>query len=380
MGLSGSIIETGVDKLVKLINIKARISSSDAARELGVSSTVVMEWADFLEEEGIISIEYKFTKPYLVSRKMTKKEVEAKSKEFSGKKDVFIRKAEVSLSFLEREAKKLNKVKEEFDKIKKELGFDIDNIKNELEELEKYEQLKISLDKQIEDQKSSAFVKLQEISAQISREKKKYQDVLSEIENEEKELQKEKEAARSIEQSEKIVRNRLNSLKGLISAVESKVKAEEESLGLSEKNIERLSEMAETMKARVEKEKGSIEPLIGESQNQVKKIKELQETMIKKLTEKEKKLQGAKKVSKKVKSLFKKKMNVLTLIEKVNKDRNDLQQELVNLIKKAKSFQLSSKTKDIGKEMADIEKKFKDVDNKKGLFETELKKLSSFFR
>jgi len=123
MGLTDSIIETGVDKLVKLVNEKGKVSSFDAAKELGVSNTVVMEWADFLEEEGIISIEYKFTKQFLVPRKLGKKEVQEKAKEFSGKKDVFVRKAEVSLSFLDKEAAKLNSIKEEFDKIKKELGW-----------------------------------------------------------------------------------------------------------------------------------------------------------------------------------------------------------------------------------------------------------------
>ena len=142
MGLKNSVIETGVDKLVSLINAKGKIASYDAAKELGVSSTVVMEWADFLEEEGIINIEYKFTKPFLIARKLAKKDVQEKAKEFSGKKDIFVRKAEISLIFLDKEAEKLKKIKDEFDKIKKELGFDMGSVKNELEELDKYEQLK----------------------------------------------------------------------------------------------------------------------------------------------------------------------------------------------------------------------------------------------
>src|SRR3989338_5814133 len=179
MGLTDSIIETGVDKLVKLVNGKGRISSFDAAKELGVSNTVVMEWEDFLEEEDIISIEYKFTKPFLVQRKLGKKEIQEKAKEFSGKKDVFVRKAEVSLSFLENEAAKLNSIKEEFDNIKKELGFDLGNVRNELEELEKYERLKIELDKQIENQKKVSMDKVESMVKQVLREKRKYDEILS---------------------------------------------------------------------------------------------------------------------------------------------------------------------------------------------------------
>ena len=380
MGIANSIIETGVDKLVKLVNSKGRISSADAARELGVSTTIVMEWADFLEEEGIIKIEYKFTKPFLVERKLAKKDIRYKAKEFSGKKEVFVRKAEVSLSFLKKESEKLNSLKQEFEKIKKELGLDIGSVKNELEELKKYEQLKISLDKQIEEQKISAMNKLEGITKQISMERKKYQDILKNIKKEEDELKKDKEKADSIEKSEKIINDRLGSLRELIKKIDSKVKTEEESVKVSESNIQKLILLADSAKARVEKEKGLVEPLIEESKNQTEKIKGLQSTIIKKIGDKEKKLKNVKESSKKMKELFKKKMGVLNIIEKVNKDRNDLQNELIALIKKAKSFQLSSKSVDVGKEMMNIEKKFKEVDAKKNVFEKELKNLSLFFK
>ena len=380
MGLTDSIIETGVDKLVKLVNEKGKISSFDAAKELGVSNTVVMEWADFLEEEGIISIEYKFTKPFLIPRKLGKKEVQEKAKEFSGKKDVFVRKAEVSLNFLDREAAKLNSVKEEFDKIKKELGFDLGNVKNELEELEKYERLKIDLDKQIENQKKASMDKIESMTKQVLREKRRYDDILSDIKKEEEDLEKEKIEAKSLGESEKLIQNRIESIKQLISKVEERLGKEVENVQGSEKNIQRLSQMAESVKNRVVKEKGIVEPLIKESMEQSKKIQELQERIVKKIEDKEKKLKGVKKASGRLKELFRKKMGIMNLIEKLNKDRNDLQKEFVELVKKAKSFQLSSSKGDVGSQMIDMEKKFNEVDEKKKSFEKELKKLGPLLK
>jgi len=377
MGLTSSIIETGVDKLVELVNAKGKISSEDAAKELGVSTTVILEWADFLEEEGIVSVEYKFTKSFLVARKLGKKEVEEKAKEFSGKKDVFVRKAEISLGFLERESEKLRGIKEEFDKIKKDLGLDIGNIKDELDELKRYEQLKISLDKQVEEQKTASMDKLQEVTKQILMERKKYQDVLEGIKKEEEELKKDKVEASSIEESEKLIQDKLNSLKEIIKKVEAKAKTEEEHIKVSEGNIQRLSLIAKNARAKIENERGLIEPLVEESKNQTEKIKKLQDIIIKKITSQENKLSGVKKASKQMKALFNKKLGVLNIFEKVNKDRNDLQKELIELIKKAKSFQLSSKSADVGNQIVDLEKKFKDVDDKKKLFEKELKQLGS---
>jgi chromosome segregation ATPase len=375
-----SIIETGVDKLVNLINLKGRLSSVDASKELGVSTTVVMEWADFLEEEGIINVEYKFTKPFLVARKLGKKDAQERAKEFSGKKEVFIRKAEVSIGFLNKEAEKLNSIKVEFDKIKKELGFDINSVKNELEELKKYETLKIDLDRKIQEQKKNSLDRIRLMERQILRERKKYQDIISDLSGEEKFLEKEKEEAKSLEESEKLVKYRLLELRSTIKKVEDKVQKEEEDVQLSEKHIQQLYLLAQNMKERVQKEKEMIDPLIKESQVQAKKIEDLQDHVIKKIGEKEKKLKGAEKASSKFKILFKKKMGVLDLIEKINMDRNELQLELTALIKKAKSFQLSSKSGNLTNQIADLEKKFGEVDVKKKLFENELKKLGNFFK
>ena len=392
-----SIIETGVDRLVNLVKFKGRISSYDAVKELGLSATVIMEWADFLEEEGIIKVEYKFTKAFLVARKLEKKEVQEKAKEFSGKKDVFIRKAEGSLSFLKREAAELNTIKEEFDKIKKELGVDISSFKNELQDLEKYERLKIGMDKQIEEQKRASMDKIEVMTRQILKDKKeyegilseinkeeieleKYEGILSEINKEEIELEKDEGQVRSLEESEKLIRDKIEGLKEMIKNVENKAVEGEEEIKLSEKDIQKLALVVQNIRNRIEKEKELIAPLVKRSEEQTKKIKELQDIVINKIEEKEKKLKGTKKVSKKVRELFNKKMGIFGLIEKINKDRNDLQKELIDLIRKAKSFQLSSKNSDIGGQITDIEKKFKEVDAKKEVFEKELEKLGLFLK
>ena len=380
MPLTTSVIETGVDKLVNLVNLKEKISSADAAKELGVSTTVVMEWADFLEEEGVIKVEYKFTKPFLIARKLAKKDVQEKAKEFSGKRDVFVRKAEVSLSFLEKESEKLKSLKDEFDKIKKELGIDLGSVKNELEELKNYEQLKLSLDRKVEEQKALSMNKLQEITQQILREKERYQSMLSRIKEEEKILEHDKLEANSLEESEKLVRQKLNDVRNLIQKIEGKAKIEEEGIRNVRGHIENMEILAKAAEAKIEKERSLIDPLVKQSQLQMEKIKELQEAVIGKIESKEKKLSKAKEASKKMKELFKKKMGVLGIIEKVNKDRNDLERELIELIRKAKSFQLSSKSRDVGTEIVDLEKRFNDVDEKKKAFEQELKKLGVFFK
>ncbi|HLC61183.1 MAG TPA: hypothetical protein VJJ52_07185 [Candidatus Nanoarchaeia archaeon] len=380
MEIGESIIETGVDKLVKLVKERGRIALADSAKELGVSTTVIQEWVDFLEDEGIISVEYKLTKPYLVERKLTKKEVDVKSKEFEGKKEGFIRKAEVSLSFLQKQSEDLKKVKSEFDKLKGELGLQLDTVRSELEQLEKYQQLKQDMQKQIENQKSDAKIKIDDLIKQITAEQRRYQELVSEVNRERDDLTREKAEAKSIEESEKMLSRKLLELKSMISMIEKKVSDEDSSIKNSESHIERLNAMVEQIKKRVEEEKSTIDPLITKSQEQQKKVLELQDSIIKKIAQNKNNITHVKEITGKVNTFFQKKLAVVNLVDKVNKDRDDLEKSLIELIRKAKAFQLTAKSSDVGKDMEDLEKKFKEVDDKKSAFEGELKNLTSFFK
>lgn len=380
MDIASSIIETGVDKLVNIVKERGRISLDDAAKELGVSATVIQEWVDFLEEEGVLSVEYKLTRPYLVERKLTRKEVEAKSKEFTSKKDVFIRKAEVSLSFLEKQGEELKKVKYEFDRLKRELGLELDTVKEDLKELESYLQLKEELQRQVEDQKSEAKLKIEELTRQVSREQKKYEQLIADVATEKEELTKEMVEAKSIEDSERILNTKLVVLKSLIGEIEKKVTDENSSVKNSEVHIERLTAIVDEMNNRVEGEKLIIDSLIGKSKDQEKKIFELQDKIIKKISEKQKKIANVNEATKKMNEFFSKKLAVVDMVDRINKDRDELEKSLIDLIKKAKSFQLSARSGDVGKQMIELEKKFEEVDKKRTQFDQELKEFGSVYK
>ncbi len=380
MDIESSVIETGVDKLVNIIKERGRIALADAAKELGVSINVIQEWVDYLEEEGIISVEYKLTKPFLVDRKLTKKEVEEKAKEFGSKKDAFVRKAEVSLSFLEKQAEELRKVKYEFDRLKQELGMELDTVKDDLRQLERYQQLKDELQKQVEEQKNEAKLKIEELTQQIVREQQKYQELITNVKKEKDELSREKLEAQSIEEGERILNRKLAELKNMIGLMEKKVLDEDTAIKNSEIHIERLSLLIDDIKQRVEEEKSIIEPLIERSMEQERKVLELQDKIMQKIAQKQQSVENVREITRKVKDFFDKKLAVANLVDRVNKDRDELEKSLVELIKKAKSFQLSAKSGDIGNQMLDLEKKFSDVDKKKSEFEAELKEFGSVFK
>jgi hypothetical protein len=59
------VIETGVDELVRLLKSHDKLPVAEAAKILRVSPDVVQSWVDFLVEEKILGVEYKFTVPYI---------------------------------------------------------------------------------------------------------------------------------------------------------------------------------------------------------------------------------------------------------------------------------------------------------------------------
>ena len=66
MRLIPETIWTQVDNLIEIVKTKKEISFDDAATQLKLPLGTVESWATFLEEEGIVSIKYKFTTPYLM--------------------------------------------------------------------------------------------------------------------------------------------------------------------------------------------------------------------------------------------------------------------------------------------------------------------------
>jgi len=58
-------VETGVDDLISLLKSQGKLGIKEAADKLKIGESFVQAWVDFLVEENIIGVEYKFTKPFI---------------------------------------------------------------------------------------------------------------------------------------------------------------------------------------------------------------------------------------------------------------------------------------------------------------------------
>lgn len=70
-------LETGVDRLLNLVKEKKKIATHEAIKLLKTTPELMREWVDFLEDEGMIVLEYKFSIQYLIDAELVNKKKEA---------------------------------------------------------------------------------------------------------------------------------------------------------------------------------------------------------------------------------------------------------------------------------------------------------------
>jgi len=382
--VSDLVIETGVDKLLSLVKKKKRISFPEAAKSLGVSKEVIEEWADFLEEEGIISIEYKFTTSYLVERKLTGQELKTKTKEFHNKKDTFIRKVNTAIASIDSDGEGLSKFKSEFFDLQKNIGKEIDHVKSELEELEKYEDLKKNIDKDIIKQQADFKKSAAQMHRDIDVEQRRYQDLTSHIDDERKQLELEKKQVHEIEGQEEGLKNRLKAINSLISVIRKKIDSENQSVQLTEKNIGKLEGMVDTIKYNINKKKKKIDVLVKQSEDQEGNISAIQDQVMKKIKKKRSVLKDSSKDKteflNKFHQFFEKKSTINRLLTNLDKTRQALRKELVELINRAKAFNFASKSSDLKKHIKELENHYNNLEKKRDLFKKQIGRLTSIVK
>ncbi len=80
------LITTGVDALVRLVKERQRIELEDASSVLNIPQETIEDWSRVLEEEGIIKIEYRLTRIYLVWVKPSEEEIAEEKQSFAEEK------------------------------------------------------------------------------------------------------------------------------------------------------------------------------------------------------------------------------------------------------------------------------------------------------
>lgn len=139
MALDDLLISTGVDQLIRLAKERGKIELSAAARELKQPLRTVEDWAHVLEEEGLVQIEYKLTRVFLVWKGPTRDYVLQKGEKLDAAAEQALGEIERLVSKVDRGGTELALMQQELERISSVAPMtpsELARIKTEISELD----------------------------------------------------------------------------------------------------------------------------------------------------------------------------------------------------------------------------------------------------
>ncbi|MBR9700863.1 hypothetical protein GOV11_03280 [Candidatus Woesearchaeota archaeon] len=371
----GAKIETGVDRLLRLIQAKQKISLSDAAKLMSLPVKLVQEWVDFLEDEGLISTEYSLTKSYLIAKKLSQKELNKKENEYEKKRDAFTRRVEVALNQIQDEDKVFEKLRGKYDGLRKTLGSNLTTVEKDIEELHHYEEMKRTFEQQAHQQKTEYQQEVDKLNAQLEHEESRYKEILNNITGEISAIRTESERVVQLGETEQMLRKRVMELHGILQRIINQLSGEESHIDVHKDRLKKLEEMAEQVETKLkDKEKKEIEPFVKLSKDQEEKMLRIQTDIMNKVKERVEQIDKyehkSEDIAKKFFEFFERRAKTDALLKALGKDEHDMESELKDLMIKAKAYRLANSNSNVGEHLKEMESKLK-------MFSTEKKKFHS---
>jgi chromosome segregation ATPase len=378
-------ITTGIDKLVQLIHDKTKISSEQAAKTLGISKDVIEEWIELLEQEKVVSVSYKFSKMYVEERKIDEDTVEISVKQAHSERDAFKRKIEATIKAIDNETSGFEEIRSEFAKVQGRIKDELETVRKEMKELERYDALKKNIDKEIEEQQKTYKQFIQEYDNQLEDFDKAYEQSVEDLKKEEKQLTVfEEKVAELREQKndvEKTIATSIAQLKEISSALTSQIK----NISGTEENIKKIKKDILSITGNIEKNREEnikrLSKLVGSKREQ---IEEQQDTLLKSAKLKVKEVQNYAEMGKKIydgfENLFAKKIKTGDLIAEIETEKDNLKKELELLQQKVEVFNVISKHASVVDKLGDIEKTLAAYEKRKETLSGKINNLIGFIK
>lgn len=362
---------TGVDQLLNLVQTKGRVSIDEAAKELGLGKTIVREWAEFLEDEGIVNLEFKFSKVF-ITPKLHKKLTESKVKELNLKKQAFLAKIETAVQSIEEEARELTKSLQEIGNVKDLFDSELKGVKKEIQEMEQYHKLKRELSQGIAKEKVYLDKLLKDIKTQEVNEETTEKGVLEKEKHVEKALKLEQEQIKSKEEAIKNLRAKIRSIKETLEGYDKQAWEELEKITKTEKDTKELEQDLKKSVSHLEElQTTKIKKLEEERKKFEQRINELQHKLLGKIEVQKEKLSEEvgfdKSNLQRLEALLKRKARIEAFLEELSLELEKLKQDFMVLAKKAivvEALKQSSGFKDIENAFKELEEKKEELERK----------------
>ena len=297
-------ILTGIDKLIKLINQKGKLSLQEAAKALGTTPKVIKEWATYLEEEGVLEISYGFSKTFIIAKKVSKSKIEQKKKRTTQRAASFESELANTHSQLDKLSKTYDTHVNNLSSINKDL---VGKLKTHIDALHEYESLHSDIQTKVAREKEAYLKKIDNFNKALGSEKGKYGNLLQNIELEETKLDQDLTNIEELKQIEKRLKDKILALKGIAEKVGTRVETKVKDVETVKSDITKLHEKLSLLHNDVKRKRTEdLEPLVKKHTAFNKKIEVKQRSLLSKIELEGKKVNLLKQEINQIKSGFQK--------------------------------------------------------------------------
>ncbi|MFP4645399.1 MAG: hypothetical protein ACLFNB_02025 [Candidatus Woesearchaeota archaeon] len=378
-------ISTGIDRFAQLINKHKKLSSERAAKLLNLNKEVVEEWAELLEQENIVQLSYKFSKMYIEAKEQTKDDVVKAAKEVYSERDALQRKVDAAIRAIDKDTSGFEEVRKEFDVIQKSIKDELEKVRKESEELEHYDSLKKNLGKELQEQKKVFDKFRKEYDEQIKEFQRKYDTSIKELRNEEEEIKKYQKNIEQLKKDRSRVEKKINDSIKELKDISKDFDNQLEAIHGSEKKISRIKKSISKLSTNIDEVKAkNLKVLAKKVGERREEIEAKQKALVDDAQLKVKEIKGyigtGQKFYEHFKGAFMKKIKTRELIDNIEKEKQELKNELVKLQKRISAFTISKNNSNVKKEFDDIEKLFEQYSKRKSKLVEKINYLLSYVR
>lgn len=363
-------ITTGIDRLERLLEKRGKISLHEAAEELGIALDVIEDWAELLEKENIVTLNYKLSNKFIELKDQSEKDVVLSAKRVGAEKDAFTRKIESAISDLHHDTVGFKRLKKEYEDIQKTIKTEVTEIKSQLMDLQHFEKLKGKLAKDIEKQKKDYSTFTKKYEREINDFDNKYKKIIDKLKVEHKTIFEAKKHVDSLKLEKTKIEGIITSATDRLTTVSKIIDKRLKMVNLAEKKVDKLKSEIESLEQGIsERKEKALVNLAKKMGSTREEISDAHSALLISTKEKIKAIQSYTLMGHNVYEAFSgkflKKIKTLDLFDEIESERSTLFRDLELLKRKVVAFKIIGNHSSLKKDFGDIEKIVRDYEKRK---------------
>ena len=369
------MIETGIDRLVRLLQNAPSITVSNAALKLGVGKGLVIEWAELLEDSGIVSVSHKLTGVTISLADNSDFDKE----QVGVMKDLFARKAEIGLCTLNKQEELIAKSMQEFQTHKIKLDSEMQLFRKEIEEIKSFQETEDKMLLGAESKKTELSLKLKQLDEQIILQNKDRLKLIAEIEKDSVRISEESKKISEIEMSIKSLNEKLSQSKGIITSIEKSAFEKSNILSRVKLQLDSFDKQSEELNRLALEEHKSTKALLESEKSYITKALKSQSNVLDKIIASKKKFDFSRNLHKKVDKIVQKNAEFANKLKHIDTEREEIRTNYLSFMKKIHSINVDKKDPQLAYSITQLEREFNNSLERRNKLESQFKKLATFF-